>query len=549
MSSSSPVSESAPAESFATYLAKRLIATKGYQAGTVPEAQELASACDVVITRADGMQFSVVCIVDRERDPNRLFTLSQDKLVEIGTACSKYAGRVGMNKMPVTLSVMEVSRGAIGDDDRNRLGALRRAFPGRAKVVIAPWILDTASATAWTNVRFGGRLAGRGLFERMMREPRLSEAQLFQPPAALPESARQRPVLTYAILAVLAAMFGAEQLLAVEPGHGLLAPSVKTLVALGGLNRGLVLTSHEWYRLLVAALLHGDIMHLVLNGVALFMGGVVLEGLIGRAWYLALFVIGTVGGSLMSLAINPANMVGVGASGAIMGLLAGAFVSAYRLPEGPSRTQIQMGMARMLVPSLIPLATSRSGAHIDFGAHLGGALAGGLIGLVLLRTWPRTSPLPRFTGLAKLLSAAGVIAVVLGLVFVHQRYPVYTLANKLIPDDELPQSDDDARARADALVAKYPHDPRARAMLASTRIEARDFAGAERELRAGLGEQELMTRMFVNRNLEIRLRGMLAAVLLEQGRADEAKQVARPACTAGEGGQVPGLLQKLNVCR
>src|SRR5207237_4926866 len=121
--------------------------------------------------------------------------------------------------------------------------------------------------------------------------------------------------------------------------------------------------------------------------------------LVGRAWLFALFFIGTLGGSLMSLAINPADVVSVGASGAIMGLLAAALVLALRFPAGPQRTAIHMGLLRVFIPSLIPLAV-HSGERIDFAAHLGGDLVGWLIGAILLISWPRPAARPLFDGAA-----------------------------------------------------------------------------------------------------------------------------------------------------
>ena len=48
---------------------------------------------------------------------------------------------------------------------------------------------------------------------------------------------------------------------------------------------------------------------------------------------MALFVIGALGGSLASLTINPDNIASVGASGAIMGMLAAGIILALRLPR------------------------------------------------------------------------------------------------------------------------------------------------------------------------------------------------------------------------
>ncbi len=145
-------------------------------------------------------------------------------------------------------------------------------------------------------------------------------------------------------------------------------------------------------RLLTAPFLHANLAHILFNGTALLLAGWVLERLVGRVWFLAVFVTGASGGSLMSLAINPGNLTSVGASGAVMALFAAMLVLSFRLPSGPLRTRAQVGSTRILIPSLLPLATTTAGAmQIDYGAHFGGALAGAGLGLLLLRTWPAAS--------------------------------------------------------------------------------------------------------------------------------------------------------------
>ena len=119
---------------------------------------------------------------------------------------------------------------------------------------------------------------------------------------------------------------------------------VGTLFAMGGANSGAILNDGQWYRLLTAALLHADALHLLFNGVALGLAGYLLEALIGPAWLVVLFFLGALGGSLMGLAVNSAEVVSVGASGAVMGLLAAALVASLRLPRGQER---HVGAARL----------------------------------------------------------------------------------------------------------------------------------------------------------------------------------------------------------
>lgn len=67
-------------ETFAAYLAKHYIERKGFRPGTVPEANALSDACDIVLTLFDGMSLQVVCIVDREAHPQKTFAMSRQTL-------------------------------------------------------------------------------------------------------------------------------------------------------------------------------------------------------------------------------------------------------------------------------------------------------------------------------------------------------------------------------------------------------------------------------------------------------------------------------------
>jgi len=532
--------------SFAAYLAKYYIGRKGFSAGTVPEAAALAQACDIVLTRSDGVTLQIICIVDREANPQKAFGLSREALQQIGEQCLKYTGKVSGTQMPVTFQIMEIAAGPAAGQDRARLAALRRtsAF---AKVQPTSWRLDTAAGAVWTNAPLGGLFMGRRALQKLMREPRLADADLRQPEVAL---ARERfPLLTIAMLAVLAAVFVCELVFGIGPWSGLLAPGIPTLVALGGLNRTLALESGEWQRIFSAALLHADVVHLALNGLCLYLAGAALESFVGRRWFFALFVIGAVCGGLMSLAINPPSVVSVGASGAIMGLLAAAFVCSFRYPSGALRMQIQMAMLQVLIPSLIPLAVSRTGQHIDFAGHLGGALSGAIAGLAMLKTWRPESTRPAFLPVAAALSIAGALAFAFSLWPPLRDHQSYTLDTLLIPNAQLPKSREEAREKAGDLLARYPRDPRARLYQAHSLIDARDLPGAERELRTGLAEQELLRAKF-KPEFEATLRGMLALVLVDQNRRDEARAAAQPTCgiTAPGFGPLRELLFKVQLC-
>jgi rhomboid protease GluP len=544
----SPVPPSAIDATAAVYLAGRVRVDRGYAEPAPPEAAPLRDAADLVLTRTR-MSAEIICIVDRDADPSRRFGLDRDGLDAIGDALLRYSGRVGATRMPVVIQIWEVGRGVGTDEDLARLRALSRRT---GSVILQGWAIDSATGQVRTTAPFNGLFAGRRYVERVLTGPRLPIEEWARPEPAV-AAASGLPWVTIGLLVALAAVFVAEQVLAVKPSTKLLGADILTLQALGGLWAPQV-ADGEWYRLITAAFLHTGILHLLLNGVALWMAGVVLERTFGRTWLVGLFVLGALGGSAASCLLNPSTMLSVGASGAIMGLLAAALVSSFRLPDDSARLDMQMTLGRVLVPSLIPLALHGSGP-IDYAAHLGGAIVGLLVGVVLLRTWRITEPRPRFRAAAAAIAIAGAAALVFGAFDLTRDHAGYVqtaaydrYAALLIPAEMLPSSDEEWKRRAESLVAEYPRDPRAHWANAWRYNDAGDAASAERELRTALADQALLDTMFPERQFEIGLRGTLADLLTNDGRTDEARAIAAPICAAGPGGSVPEPVRPLGVC-
>lgn len=541
----------ADAESTASYLACLLKAERGYVGDVPPEAAPLTEAVDALLVRGDGMSFQLIAIADAEQNPARRLGLTREQVVAVGQACLGYTGTVQGTKMPVAIQLWEVRRGPPVEEDRERLQKLTRRLPGREKVTVTAWSLDVDAARVWTSAGLGGWLAGRRYLERAMRQPR--RAPLEPPPAAaLAEVGR--PWVSYGLLAALVLVFAGQITFGVRPWTGALAPDVLTLVAWGGLARALV-EQGDWYRLLTAAFLHGDAFHLLFNGLALLLGATVLEALLGRVWLLALFVLGALGASALSLSWNPPEVISVGASGAILALASAAFVSAARLPAGAARTGVQMQLMRVLVPSLIPLATRDTGASIDFAGHFGGAIVGAAAGWCLLQSWPRSEPLPGFRRVAGGIVAAGALVLAAGAVGLARGHASVALAAQsidyealLIPDAELERAPDELQQASAGWVERYPRDPRGRLFFASHLAEKGDLAAAEQHLRAGLAETDILSAAFGNRRLEVALRGLLAQVRIAAGDTDGAREVVAPVCGAGEGGSVPDELGPLGLC-
>ena len=535
---------SATAMTFAAYLARQYIARKGYKWATESEVDQLRAASDFVVTRANGLNFEIVCIVDCEARPTAGFWLPKAAVEDVGTKCFKYTGTLNRQRMPVRIQIIEAGR-QITREDQARLAAYRRASLS-AKVVPMAWIVDPGNRSAWSN-SWQASLLGDGLFiRRLLRRPRVSEAELQPKPAAIVRPPRA-PYVTVGLLFALTAVFVAEQVYGIGRSTGLFAPTIRTLIAFGGVNSKFVFEAGEWFRILSAAFVHADAVHLLFNGIALWFAGKLLERLVGAAWFMAMFLIGAVSGSLMSMALNPQTLISVGASGAISALLAAGFVCSFRLPDAAERTNIQMRLAQILVPALLPLAASGKDQQIDFAAHLGGAVSGLILGLAMLRIWPITSPLPRFRAVALAVSLAGLGVCLAGAAPFLRSYQLRRFSEHLIPADQMPRTEADGEARSLDLVARFPRDPRAHFLRAAVLLDAGDSPTAEKELWAALADEEVLRRGF-SADFWAHVRSLLALTLHKNGDTPRAKIVAQPVCASTSHAERRQRLNDQHLC-
>lgn len=178
-----------------------------------------------------------------------------------------------------------------------------------------------------------------------------------------------RPVVTSSILGVTAAVFALQVLgVPVQAWLGFYT---------GALYPQLTGGAFEPWRLVTAALVHSSFWHIALNMLALWLIGRSLEPLLGRGRFLALYLFGAVGGSVAVALLAPNSFV-VGASGAIFGLFGALVIIARHI--GGQITGILVILGINLAIGFIP------GMGISWQAHVGGLIAGAVVGLILART-------------------------------------------------------------------------------------------------------------------------------------------------------------------
>ena len=168
----------------------------------------------------------------------------------------------------------------------------------------------------------------------------------------------------------------------------------------GALYGPLVATG-EWWRLITAGFLHIGPIHLLFNMLMLWWFGTALEGMVGRARFLAIYFVSILAGSAGALVFEPAAAT-VGASAGVFGILGAGLMLERR------GIMVFGGSALMVV--LLNVGLSLVIARISLGGHLGG-LAGGMLAILALTQFGRAHAA---YGRVGALGVAGVVAVALG---------------------------------------------------------------------------------------------------------------------------------------
>ena len=168
-------------------------------------------------------------------------------------------------------------------------------------------------------------------------------------------------------------------LIAIGIGYVLQLATGDSLTELGA-NYGPAIRDGQYWRLVTSMFLHGGLIHLALNAWALFQIGALLELLAGSSWMLLVYFTTGIAGSLASALFT--RQPSVGASGAIFGLL-GALIAFLLRRRGALTPQGKSILMQLVGWAVINVFFGFSTPGIDNSAHLGGAVAGLLLGSVL----------------------------------------------------------------------------------------------------------------------------------------------------------------------
>ena len=138
-----------------------------------------------------------------------------------------------------------------------------------------------------------------------------------------------------------------------------------------------IIDNGEYYRLLTSMFLHADIMHIFSNMIALLFFGTAVENNFSKIEYIIIYFISGLIGNLFSLILLPLNVISLGASGAIFGLIGAAFIL---FTVDGDRTIIFLGLFYLLFFIISSLAPG-----INLWAHLFGLIGGIGFGYIFIR--------------------------------------------------------------------------------------------------------------------------------------------------------------------
>lgn len=198
----------------------------------------------------------------------------------------------------------------------------------------------------------------------------------FQMKKTRANTVRQIPKFTLGIMGVCIAVFLLTQLLAMQLGGD---AWTKALLIAGAYYKTFVVAAHEYWRFITAGFHHLSISHLLMNMLALYSLGSVVEKSFNKKQYVAILLVSIICGNLLVFVVEN-NQISAGISGGLYGLMASVIVIAienqtFRIPQVRS-SLLRVVWINLLI-SLLP--------GVSFTAHMGGFVAGAIMSFLFVK--------------------------------------------------------------------------------------------------------------------------------------------------------------------
>jgi rhomboid protease GluP len=204
--------------------------------------------------------------------------------------------------------------------------------------------------------------------------------------------------VTYFVLGLNFLLFGVSVLATIRAVESSRAPQLGLLGGISsqvllrlGARQSLLILGGQWWRLVVPMFLHGGVLHIAMNSWVLMDLGPQVEEVYGSARYLFLYVATGIASLAASTVWNlfayRGYGIGIGASGALMGLI--GLMLAITTRRGGAYMRMVRGQLLRWVVYILVLGIVVGG--IDNSAHIGGLAAGFLLGRVMADREPMNS--------------------------------------------------------------------------------------------------------------------------------------------------------------
>ena len=130
-----------------------------------------------------------------------------------------------------------------------------------------------------------------------------------------------------------------------------------------------------YWQLLTSAFTHVEVWHIGFNMLALWFLGPGLERVLGRARFLAIYLVSAFSGSVAVLWLADPETQTLGASGAVFGMLGALLVVAYKVRGDVRSVLIWLG---------INIVYTFLGSGISWQGHIGGLIGGALVTVLVV---------------------------------------------------------------------------------------------------------------------------------------------------------------------
>ena len=154
------------------------------------------------------------------------------------------------------------------------------------------------------------------------------------------------------------------------------------MIECGAADTRLIVENGEIYRLFTCMFLHFGIHHIANNMLVLFVLGQRLEPVIGKFRFALIYLLGGLGGNILSVVMEIKRAeysVSAGASGAVFAVM-GAMV--YVVIRHRGKIQ-DISVRQMLVMAGFSLYLGFAGKGVDNAAHVGGMICGFILAAIL----------------------------------------------------------------------------------------------------------------------------------------------------------------------